>query len=65
MLEIVIIGDKNGKRIKPLLDTFAKDNRFNVRISPPFYLQSFDSEQLLHSSFDVSKSTIYMMHKPD
>ncbi len=63
MLDIVIIGDKDGTRIKPLLKTFANDERFNIKIWAPVYLDSFSSEKLLQSDFDVSKSTIYMLRK--
>jgi GR25 family glycosyltransferase involved in LPS biosynthesis len=60
MLRVLIVGDKDSQRIKPLLKTFLNDNRFDVNIWAPVYLKSFDDPQLIHSGFDVSKSTSYV-----
>jgi len=63
MLEVIIIGDKDGTRIKPLLKTFANDKRFSITLWPPVYLDSFSSQQLLLSGFNVDDSTAYMLRK--
>jgi hypothetical protein len=62
-LEVVIIGDENADRIKPLLKTFASDIRFDIKIWSPVYLDSFNSEKLIASGFEVDKSTVYMLTK--
>jgi hypothetical protein len=61
LLKVIIIGDRNGSRIQPLLKTFANDPRFEIKIWAPVYLESFSSEKLIQSGFEVDKSTVYMM----
>lgn len=63
MLEVIIIGDKDGDRIKPLLKTFENDQRFTIKIWSPVYLDSFSDKQLTESGFNVDRSTVFMMRK--
>jgi len=63
LIIVIIIGDANGTRIQPLLRTFANDSRFDIKIWAPVYLESFTSDKLIQSCFDVDKSTVHMMTK--
>jgi hypothetical protein len=63
MLKVLIVGDKDGHRIKPLLKMFSNDNRFDIEFWEPVYLKSFGDEQFKKSGFNVNKSTSYMSRK--
>jgi len=60
MLKVLILGDKEGHRMKPLLKTFLNDDRFDLEFWDPVFLNSFNDEHLVESGFDVKKSTSYM-----
>jgi hypothetical protein len=62
-LKVLIVGDKYGQRIKPLLSIFSNDNRFDIEFWEPVYLKSFFDEQLVKSGFNVNKSTSYMSRR--
>ena len=59
MLKVLIIGNKNGQRIQPLLNVFSNDGRFDLEFWEPVYLKSFNDERLIESGFNVNKSTAY------
>jgi len=63
VLKILVIGEKAGPRIQPLLKTFANDERFDLEFWDPVLLKSFNDEHLVESGFDVNESTIYVSRK--
>lgn len=62
-MDLIIIGDKGGSRIKPLYSLLLNDNRFSVKICSPVFLTSFSDSKIKSSGFDVEKSTIYSLRK--
>jgi hypothetical protein len=63
LVHVIIIGEINGARIKPLLTLFGADTRFQIKIQQPIYLENFKDYRLLQSGFNVEKSTVYMMRE--
>jgi len=63
MLKILVIGEKDGPRIQPLLKALLNDDRFNLEFWDPVLLKSFNDERLIESGFDVNKSTSYVSRK--
>jgi hypothetical protein len=63
MLKILVIGEKDGPRIQPLLKALLNDDRFSLEFWDPVLLKSFNDERLIESGFDVNKSTSYVSRK--
>jgi hypothetical protein len=63
MLKVLIVGDKEGQRIQPLLKMFLNDERFDVENWDSVYLKSFSDIQLIDSGFSVEKSIAYTLRE--
>ena len=63
MLKVLIVGDKEGQRIQPLLKMFLNDERFDVENWDSVYLKSFSDIQLIDSGFNVEKSIAYTLRE--